>query len=108
VATIPINLKTGAVERPRDLIVGIDLGTTNSLVAFMQNGVPVCVKSRDGQSTLVPSVLHFAPDGGILVGDAAREKLVTDPADTIYPTATSAAWTIFSVIKFWTTTPGRS
>jgi molecular chaperone HscA len=84
VATIPINLKTGAVERPRDLIVGIDLGTTNSLVAFMQNGAPVCVKSRDGKSTLVPSVLHFAPDGGILVGDAAREKLVTDPADTIY------------------------
>jgi molecular chaperone HscA len=84
VATIPINLKTGAVEHPRDLIVGIDLGTTNSLVAFMQNGAPVCVKSRDGKSTLVPSVLHFAPDGGILVGDAAREKLVTDPSDTIY------------------------
>lgn len=81
---IPINLKDGSIEQPQDLIIGIDLGTTNSLVAFIKDGQPVCVKGADGQSTLVPSVIHFGEQGAILVGDAAREKLVTDPANTIY------------------------
>lgn len=83
-ATYSINLKDGSVETPKPLIVGIDLGTTNSLVAFMKNGEPYCVKGPDGRSTLVPSVLHFAENGDILMGEAAREKLVTDPANTIF------------------------
>jgi Fe-S protein assembly chaperone HscA len=83
-ATFSINLKDGSVETPKPLIVGIDLGTTNSLVAFIKDGQPYCVKGADGHSTLVPSVLHFAENGDILVGDAAREKLITDPANTIY------------------------
>ena len=83
-ATFSINLQDGSLEKPQDVIVGIDLGTTNSLVAYMRQGQPVCVRAADGQHTLVPSVVHFAADGSILVGDAAKDKLLTDPAHTIY------------------------
>ena len=83
-ATFSINLKDGSVETPKPLIVGIDLGTTNSLVAFIKDGQPYCVKGADGRSTLVPSVLHFAENGDIIVGDAAKEKLISDPANTIF------------------------
>lgn len=83
-ATFSINLKDGSVEAPKPLIVGIDLGTTNSLVAIIKDGQPYCVKGADGRSTLVPSILHFAENGDILVGDAAKEKLITDPANTIF------------------------
>lgn len=83
-ATFSINLKDGSVATQKPLIVGIDLGTTNSLVAFIKDGQPYCVKGRDGRSTLVPSVLHFTANGDILVGDAAKEKLISDPAHTIF------------------------
>ncbi|GAB4491524.1 MAG: Fe-S protein assembly chaperone HscA [Saprospiraceae bacterium] len=83
-AKFSINLKDGSLEQPQEIIVGIDLGTTNSLVAYMKDGHPVCVKGKDGKSTLVPSVVHFAENEQIIVGDAAKEKLVTDPAHTIY------------------------
>jgi molecular chaperone HscA len=83
-ATISINLKSGALERPQEVIVGIDLGTTNSLVAYMQDGAPRCVQGSNGSSTLLPSVIHFAEDGQVVVGDEARQKLVTDPANTIF------------------------
>jgi len=84
VATFAINLKDGSVESSRETIIGIDLGTTNSLVAYMKDGQPVCVKGADGKSTLVPSVIHFAENEQIIVGDAAKNKLITDPANTIY------------------------
>jgi molecular chaperone HscA len=86
-AVISINLKDGSVnqpETPKEMIVGIDLGTTHSLVAYIQNGHPICVKGQDGKSTLVPSILHFETNGGILAGDAAKSKLLTDPQNTIY------------------------
>lgn len=82
--TISINLKEGTIEKPQEVIVGIDLGTTNSLVAFMKDGQPVCVQDSAGKSTLVPSVVHFADNGAVTVGDAAKEMLETDPANTIY------------------------
>ena len=66
------------------LAVGIDLGTTNSLVAIMKDGQPYCVKGSDGKSALMPSILHFDRDGGLIVGDEARLKLIEDPAHTIY------------------------
>ena len=71
-------------EPSEEIIVGIDLGTTNSLVAHIVNGVPICVRGADERSTLVPSVLHFAEDGSILVGDAAKEKLVSSPERTVF------------------------
>jgi molecular chaperone HscA len=86
-ALININLKSGSVEKQNDIIVGIDLGTTNSLVAYMRDGQPVCVADALGKNTLVPSVLNFSSDhseGGILVGDLAKDKLITDPQNTIY------------------------
>lgn len=83
-ALININLKSGSVEKQQDVIVGIDLGTTNSLVAYIRDGQPVCVAEASGKNTLVPSVLHFDSNGGILVGDSAKDKLITDPQNTIY------------------------
>ena len=83
-ALININLKSGGVETEKDIIVGIDLGTTNSLVAYMRDGQPVCVADISGKNTLVPSVLNFDREGGTLVGETAKDKLITDPQNTIY------------------------
>src|ERR671925_1404709 len=65
-------------------IVGIDLGTTNSLVAYVdeRTGLPVVIADRDG-GRLLPSVVGFTPDG-IVVGEAARRQLARRPADTVY------------------------
>jgi len=83
---ISINLKTGDVadSTPKDIIVGIDLGTTNSLVAYIVNEQPVTVKSKYGKRSLTPSVLHFSEDGDIVVGDKAKEYLVSHPERTIF------------------------
>ncbi len=66
-----------------DHIVGIDLGTTNSLVAFMDLTGPRIIPGADG-SKLVPSVVSIAPDGSIVVGNPAREMLLTHPERTVY------------------------
>ena len=65
-------------------IVGIDLGTTNSLVACVDDhtGLPVVIPGADG-GRLLPSVVAFTPDG-ILVGEGARRQLARRPADTVY------------------------
>jgi molecular chaperone HscA len=85
-ALININLKDGNVakEEPKEVIIGIDLGTTNSLVAYIKDGKPVCVKDAKGKSTLVPSVLHFTGNGDIVVGEQAKNLLIEDPQNTIY------------------------
>src|SRR5579863_10730040 len=66
-------------------IVGIDLGTTNSLVAYMdsQTNQPKCIPGPYG-STLCPSVVSLDADGSIIVGEAARNRLLTQPDRTIY------------------------
>jgi molecular chaperone DnaK len=66
-------------------IVGIDLGTTNSLVAYTdsQTGQPKCIPGPYG-STLCPSVVSLDADGSIIVGEAARSRLLTQPERTIY------------------------
>src|SRR5258708_18399638 len=65
--------------------VGIDLGTTNSLVAYIdpQTSTPKCIPGPYG-STLCPSVVSLDPDGGIIVGEPARRRLLTQPERTIY------------------------
>ena len=63
-------------------IVGIDLGTTNSLVAYMKDGVPTVIPGRGGR-TLVPSVVAMT-DNGLIVGDPAKEHLTRNPARTVY------------------------
>jgi molecular chaperone HscA len=61
--------------------VGIDLGTTNSLVAVVQAGQPTCL--RDQHGSLLPSVVHYAADGAVVVGQAARGLAAQAPQDTI-------------------------
>jgi chaperone protein DnaK len=63
-------------------IVGIDLGTTNSLVAYMEDGFPKVIPDREGQ-VLLPSVVAFTP-GGQLVGESAKRQLVKNPGQTVY------------------------
>src|SRR5246500_3106328 len=65
-------------------IVGIDLGTTNSLVAYIEpTGEPRCIPGPSG-STLCPSIVSMDPDGSIIVGEPARRRLLTQPERTIY------------------------
>src|SRR5437762_6670453 len=64
-------------------IVGIDLGTTNSLVAIVENGAPRIIPGPDG-NTLVPSVIYFDESGTILVGNGAKEKMVEQAKNTIF------------------------
>jgi Fe-S protein assembly chaperone HscA len=63
-------------------VVGIDLGTTNSLVAFMEGGTPVVIPGEDGER-LVPSVVAWTDDG-VVVGNAARGTLMSDSASAVY------------------------
>src|SRR5438132_2337984 len=63
-------------------IVGIDLGTTNSLVAYMNGKTPTVIPGPDGR-TLVPSIVASTPSG-FLTGDAAKELLVRNPEHTVY------------------------
>jgi Fe-S protein assembly chaperone HscA len=67
----------------RDRVVGIDLGTTNSLVAFMDLTGPEIIAGADG-ANLVPSVVSVNPEGEPIVGNEARELLLTQPDRSVY------------------------
>jgi molecular chaperone HscA len=81
---IGINIATGSLQQS-DMIVGIDLGTTNSLIAVIhpESGKPTVLKEHDGHA-LVPSVLYFDHHGQVMVGDAAKAHLETEPERTIF------------------------
>lgn len=64
-------------------IIGIDLGTTNSVVAVMEGGEPVVITNSEGGRT-TPSVVAFAKDGNRLVGQVAKRQAVTNPENTVY------------------------
>ncbi|HEX6190827.1 MAG TPA: Hsp70 family protein, partial [Chitinophagaceae bacterium] len=83
-AKIGINIATGSLQQ-QEMIVGIDLGTTNSLVSIIhpESKKPVVLKEFDGNA-LVPSVIHFGDNGNIVVGDEARRLLVLQPEHTIF------------------------
>lgn len=83
-AKIGINIATGSLQK-EEMIVGIDLGTTNSLVAIIhpETRKPVALKEHDG-SSLVPSIIYFSPDGQVKVGEAAIPFLLSDPKRTIF------------------------
>ena len=82
-AKISINLATGSFQQ-EEIIVGIDLGTTNSLVAFINPEKNPQVINDTGKGLLVPSVVHFNALGDALVGNEAKAFLTTDPANTIF------------------------
>ncbi len=71
----------GRVMNPS--VVGIDLGTTFSLAAYMRDGKPVVVRDDRG-AALVPSCISFHDDGTVLVGTAAKERALSDPEHTIF------------------------
>jgi molecular chaperone HscA len=85
---IPIDIKSGTIATKeiveKKVIIGIDLGTTNSLVAYIDdNEKAVAIKSATGES-IIPSVIHFAKDKSVLVGQEAKQFLLDDAAHTIY------------------------
>ncbi|WP_133271676.1 Fe-S protein assembly chaperone HscA [Hymenobacter radiodurans] len=83
-AKVAINLSTGSIQQ-EEIIVGIDLGTTNSLVAYIhpEGQQPVAINDQ-GRGTIVPSVVHFPGDDAPIVGTEAKQYLLTDPQNTIY------------------------
>ena len=83
-AKIGINLTTGSLQK-EEMIVGIDLGTTNSLIAIIHPDTrkPVVLKEYDN-TALVPSIVHFGAGEQITVGDEAKQYLVTEPHNTIF------------------------
>ena len=80
--TIGVAPGARAEAASKELVVGIDLGTTNSLVAYMDRGVPQVIRDAEGRG-LVPSVVAFGPAGPV-VGDAARRMLVRNAQRAVY------------------------
>ncbi|MCE9673895.1 molecular chaperone DnaK [Myxococcus stipitatus] len=64
-------------------LIGIDLGTTNSIVATVQDGQPIVIKNRTGQA-LTPSVVAVSKNGKRLVGGIAKRQAITNPQETVY------------------------
>jgi molecular chaperone HscA len=83
-AKIAINIATGSLQQA-EMIVGIDLGTTNSLVAIIhpESKQPIALKEHNS-SSLVPSIIHFDALGNPVVGEEAKQYLETDPQNTIF------------------------
>jgi molecular chaperone HscA len=81
---IAINIATGSLQK-EEIIVGIDLGTTNSLVAIIhpESKQPTVLKEHNS-SALVPSIIHFTQEGNIIVGEEAKPFLNSDPLNTIF------------------------
>lgn len=64
-------------------IIGIDLGTTNSCVAVMEGGKPRVIENSEGDRT-TPSIIAYADDGEVLVGQSAKRQAVTNPKNTLF------------------------
>ncbi len=70
-------------QKPRGQAIGIDLGTTHSLVAAVVSGKPECIIVDQDDSLLLPSVVNYASNGSVLVGQQALAQIVSSPSDTI-------------------------
>ncbi|MGI8581463.1 MAG: Fe-S protein assembly chaperone HscA [Chitinophagaceae bacterium] len=83
-AKIGINIATGSLQK-EEMIVGIDLGTTNSLIAIIhpETKQPVALKEHNS-SSLVPSIVHFDAYGNVTVGEEAKQYLISEPQNTIF------------------------
>src|SRR5438445_10456977 len=64
-------------------VIGIDLGTTNSAVAYMEGGEPTIIPNAEG-GRITPSVVAFTKNGERLVGQVAKRQAITNPDNTIY------------------------
>src|ERR687894_3279434 len=75
----PLTFHTGSMSK----IIGIDLGTTNSVVAVMEGDQPTVIQNAEG-SRITPSVVAFSKTGERLVGQVAKRQAVTNPENTIF------------------------
>ena len=85
-AKIAIDIQKGEIDKTHQeekLVIGIDLGTTYSLVAIVRNGKPEVI-SKDGNKNLIPSIIYFDKEGRPQVGEEARNQLATEPERTIF------------------------
>lgn len=64
-------------------IIGIDLGTTNSCIAVMENGKPKVIENAEGTRT-TPSIIAYMEDGEVMIGAPAKRQAVTNPTNTLY------------------------
>lgn len=82
-AKVSINIATGSLQK-EEIIIGIDLGTTNSLIAYIDEENQSRVINDTGKGILVPSIIHFHPSGDVIVGNDAKPYLISDPQNTIF------------------------
>ena len=82
-AQVSINIATGTIQQA-ELIIGIDLGTTNSLITYINAQQQAEVINDMGKGMLVPSIVHFHPSDELIVGNEAKQYLIADPANTIF------------------------
>ncbi|RME23901.1 MAG: hypothetical protein D6806_10495, partial [Deltaproteobacteria bacterium] len=78
----PVKVEAGK-RSPKGIVLGIDLGTTNSCCAIVKNGKPFVIPSRRGHRT-IPSVVAIDPMGQVIVGHAAKAQMEINPARTVY------------------------
>jgi molecular chaperone DnaK len=67
------------------MIIGIDLGTTNSCVAFVEGDAPVVIPNQEGSRT-TPSTVAYTQEGELLVGQIAKRQAITNPENTVFAT----------------------
>src|SRR5437773_1556418 len=77
-----ISERTGELKQMPNKVIGIDLGTTNSVVAVMEGGQPAVIVNQEG-ARLTPSVVALTKDGERLVGQVAKRQAVTNPDNTV-------------------------
>ena len=82
-AKVQINMKEGNVVHEENTIIGIDLGTTNSLVAYMEGDTATTIKTDGQQQALIPSILSIEGEK-VYVGESARQRLISNPGQTVY------------------------
>ncbi len=82
-AVVAAAAAAGVPPASREIVVGIDLGTTNSAVAYIVDGQPVCIPNSLGD-TLTPSIVSFQSDGTTTVGRAAKQAQAKSPSTTYY------------------------
>jgi molecular chaperone HscA len=84
---LAIDIASGEVKNSSDTeknhIIGIDLGTTNSLVSYIKDGDAMAIPDENGKNTLVPSAIYFDQEGKPLIGTRALDMLVSEPERTI-------------------------
>jgi len=83
-AKFGIDLRTGKLTTAQEIIVGIDLGTTNSLIAYVHDNQPVVIPIGDSANGILPSALYFNETGEVIVGQQAKKHRSSEPEKTLY------------------------